>query len=155
MLKPVIISLCLLPLTLTTQACGQSVEAIEKSNTAPVTVKAVVPKSAPMTVEEIRAEQVKLEAQIAEIRAKRDLERADKIALLKLTNVLIALNKVEIDYQNAIIQKQKGQMAREFAEIREQIQDWFIFCSSEHNMIEYLWHLKIENVLNRTSKHNR
>jgi len=108
-------------LTLTAPACGQNVEAIEESYTAPVTVEAVVPKSIPMTLEEIRAEQEKLEAQIAEIRAKGELERADKIALLKMKRRYNALLDAELEIQDSMILEQKKLMAKEFAEIRSQI----------------------------------
>jgi len=123
MLKPLIISLCLLPLTLTTQACGQSIEVNEEPNTTPVTVKAIVPKSVPMTLEEIRAEQEKIEAQIAEIKAKGELERADKIALLKLARKLHASEKVETQMLGDIIKNQKERLANEFASIRGSIQE--------------------------------
>jgi len=104
------------------QACGQSIEAIEEPNTKSATVEAVAPQtSVTMTLEDIRAEQVKLEAQIAKIKAKGELERADKIALLKLTRKLLIAKKSETRFQEEIIKNQKEQLAREFALVREQI----------------------------------
>jgi len=49
-----IISTSFFAFTLTSQACAQSVDVSEEPNTKTATIEAVVPKSIPMTLEEIR-----------------------------------------------------------------------------------------------------
>ena len=107
-------------LSLSGQACAQNMEPSQESNTNSATVEALAHEPVRMTLEEIRAKQAKLEAQIAEIRGKVELERADKIALLKLTNILIVLKKSENAYQQKVIQEQKRRLAHEFAKIRKE-----------------------------------
>jgi len=110
-------------LILTTPACGQSVEGIEKPNIKSATVEVVAPQSVPMTLEEIRAEKQSIEAQIAEIRAKGKLERADKIALLKLNDKRFALMHNHQEILDKKIRDQKEVLAQQFSEIREQIKN--------------------------------
>jgi len=109
-------------LSLSGQACGQSIEANEEQSTKVATVEAVAPQSAPMTLEEIRAEQKVLEAEIEKIKAKGELERADKIDLLILKRRYNAVLTIKVELQEEVIQQQKQKLAEEFASARKQIQ---------------------------------
>jgi len=75
------------------------------------------------TIEEIRAEQEIIEGQIERIKAKGELERADKIGLLKLKRRKNLLLDAKLKIQEEIIQEQKQKLAKEFKSVRGQIQE--------------------------------
>jgi len=105
-------------------ACTGKAQANDDPKESVAAVSEALPQSVkPYTLEEIRAEQKRLEAQIADIRAKAKLERADKIAVLKLQRQLINFENIESVMLNKIIQDQKAQLKKEFSSIRRQIKE--------------------------------
>ena len=100
-------------------ACTNQAQASDDPQKKIVVVAEALPQVVePMTLEEIRAKQEILEVQITEIRAKAELERADKIALIKLTRTLLVYEKKESQIISDILHAQKAELKKEFAEIR-------------------------------------
>lgn len=118
-----VISTTILPLALGTQACAQSTEEANTSKEVVVSVVSVTPETPIMTLEEIRVEQEIIEAKMAEIKAKGELERADKIALLNLNDRRFVLMELHQQYLDATIKQQKETLKNEFTSVREQIKN--------------------------------
>ena len=117
------ISVILSVLGLTFGACNNQAQASGDPKENAAAVSEASPKDVESyTLEEIRAEQEIIEAQIKQIKAKGELERADKISLLKLQNHLIQSKRKEsaireqaiANYDTAI-----GNLARIKSEIKK------------------------------------
>lgn len=105
-------------------ACTSKAQANDDPKESVVAVSETSPQAVETyTIEEIRAEQKVIEGQIERIKAKGELEKADKIILIKLERRYNSLLSVELNFQEHVIDEQRESIANEFALIRKQTQE--------------------------------
>lgn len=104
-------------------ACTSKAQANDDPKESKVAVSEASPQAVETyTIEEIRAEQEIIEGQIERIKAKGELERAEKIVLLRLIRRKNILLDAKLEIQEEIIKSQKQRLVEEFASVRGRAQ---------------------------------